>query len=716
MSEGVPERFGNYELRERIGAGGMAEVFRATRVGAAGVEKVVALKRMLPLFGGEPEFVSRFCDEARIAMALGHTNIAQVFDFGEEAGSWFLAMELVDGLDLAQLMGRARAAGERIPVPITCFVVAEAARGLDFAHGWCDERGQPLGIVHRDVSPANVLLSRAGDVKIADFGIAKATGKLHKTQTGAVMGKFRYMSPEQVEGTILDRKSDLFSLGVVLWELLAGQTLFAGENIALVTEQVRRAEVPPPSTRQPDVPPELDRITLRALARAPRDRYDRAAELARELGAHLARTAPGFAREDVGAYVTRFLEESATPTSPRTTPERPRARLGAAEGAAISEEPTLLDQRPGRASASAPSHGRTDASAPGARRAGASRVLVVGGAGLLLVGGVLSWRYFLSPPGAVVHLEQAAPLPVATDGSQATSAPAAAAPAALALPHAVDPVALAACERALDATAQGHLVARRGVLSEDFLVLASAVNEAFGGATASGPGPLSDELGRRVAASQLVREVQAATGCLFEAGALPPGFRAALENFLRRNDAFSAGAVHYDVTALSVLISPSEPQRWVDLISANAAFQSWREQDGLINPALRRRQAAIERLAALDANHSLVKAARRFGAAAPKGQLGGLELEALSGQRSGPEELTLRLRAHNPGAQPLVVAAQRLAPADGQGNLRVLETPEVTLAPGETRELELRCAWPGRDEPLVFAGPPPIRAFAGPLR
>src|SRR5262249_34690655 len=246
-----------YVLDHRIVAGGMAEVFRATMRGPAGIEKVVALKRILPIFGGERDFVDMFKDEARIAMRLAHTNIAQVFDFGEVGGSYYLAMEFVEGTDLGRLVERAAASGLRIPQPMACFLIAEAARGLDYAHERTDASGHSLGIVHRDVSPPNILLSTAGGVKIADFGISKPIGKLHKTATGAVMGKFRYMSPEQVAGLALDRRSDVFALGVILWELLTGHALFSGESATRVAECVQKADVPAPSLKNPEVPPEL---------------------------------------------------------------------------------------------------------------------------------------------------------------------------------------------------------------------------------------------------------------------------------------------------------------------------------------------------------------------------------------------------------------------------------------------------------------------------
>src|SRR2546423_212550 len=244
----------------------MAEVFRAVYQGAAGIEKTVALKRILPGLDAAAEFVQMFIDEARIAVSLTHVNVAQVFDFGEVGGTYYLAMELVDGVDLGRLMEAARRRNRErpgVPPAMAAFIVAEAARGLAYAHDRRGPSGALLGIVHRDVSPQNVLLSYSGEVKIADFGIAKAVGKLHKTQSGAVMGKLRYMSPEQVTGEPLDGRSDVFALGVVLWELLTGAQLFHGDNPGQVTEQVKKAEVVAPSTRAPGISAELDRVCLK---------------------------------------------------------------------------------------------------------------------------------------------------------------------------------------------------------------------------------------------------------------------------------------------------------------------------------------------------------------------------------------------------------------------------------------------------------------------
>jgi serine/threonine protein kinase len=307
---GAPIVFGKYLLIERIAAGGMAEVFRAVMRGAAGFEKVVAVKRILPLFGEEPEFVALFQDEARIVSTLTHVNIVQVFDFGEVDGAFYLTLELVDGLDLAKLSAKLKAAQQPMPMATAAFVVAEAARGLAYAHEKRGPDGRLYGIVHRDVSPPNILLSFAGEVKVADFGIAKAAGKSHKTATGVVMGKLRYMSPEQVAAEELDPRSDIFSLGVILYELLVNGPIFQGDQSIRLAELIHTATIPPPSTRNPDVPTELDQIVMRALHKDRDRRYHRAADMSRDLAKYVSSKAPDFTRDDLAALLAQFLPPS----------------------------------------------------------------------------------------------------------------------------------------------------------------------------------------------------------------------------------------------------------------------------------------------------------------------------------------------------------------------------------------------------------------------
>lgn len=266
-----------YQLVDRIAVGGMAEVFKAKAYGSHGFEKLLAIKRILPDLAKDPEFENRFISEAKLAVALTHANVVQVFDFGRAEGSLYIAMEYVDGPDLAALLKAYADRGLQVPVGPALHISMELLKGLDFAHR--------RGVVHRDVSPANILLSRAGEVKIADFGIAQAVAEPPGAMPSRrrIMGKWRYMSPEQTRGEALDARSDLFSAGVVLYELLTGKKLFVGDDSATIVTNVCTMPVPRPSTVREDLPRDLDAVLERALTRAPGERASQASELLRAL-------------------------------------------------------------------------------------------------------------------------------------------------------------------------------------------------------------------------------------------------------------------------------------------------------------------------------------------------------------------------------------------------------------------------------------------------
>jgi tRNA A-37 threonylcarbamoyl transferase component Bud32 len=265
-----------YELLDRIAAGGMAEVFRAKAFGAHGFEKTLAIKRILPELAQDPEFEERFIAEAKLAVELSHANVVQVLDFGRFAGSLFIAMEFVSGLDLAALLQDARDRGEPLPLPVAFQISMELMRGLSFAH--------QHGVVHRDVSPSNILISRAGEVKIADFGIAVAAGaRRHRADEGRIMGKWRYMSPEQSRGEELDTRSDIFSAAVVIYEIFTGEKLFPGESSAEIIENISRMPIPKVADKRPGVPAEVDELLSRALERRRAARTTSATDMLRAL-------------------------------------------------------------------------------------------------------------------------------------------------------------------------------------------------------------------------------------------------------------------------------------------------------------------------------------------------------------------------------------------------------------------------------------------------
>jgi serine/threonine protein kinase len=263
----MPQVFGKYVLTERIGAGGMAEIFRATAFGVEGFTKEVCIKRILPTLSSDETFVRMFVGEAKIAVSLHHANIVQVFDLGRIGEHYFIAMELVRGRDLLQVINQMRARKQRIPVPIALYVLSEVLRGLDYAHRVKVE-GRPLGLIHRDVSPSNILISWEGEVKVADFGIAKAAAvKDEKTATGTMKGKYGYMSPEQVRGERIDHRSDVFAAGILLYESLVGARLFKGETDLDTLERVRAARVNPlPSQVNKEIPASVEAVILKALS------------------------------------------------------------------------------------------------------------------------------------------------------------------------------------------------------------------------------------------------------------------------------------------------------------------------------------------------------------------------------------------------------------------------------------------------------------------
>jgi serine/threonine protein kinase len=286
------EAFGRYRLIELIGRGGMAEVFRAVSQGLRGFERVFVIKRIRPDKSDSQKFVQMFCDEARISALLHHPNIVQVYDFGQIDGAYFMAMEYLDGRDLATVMRALRSEKAALPPALAALVAREVARALQHAHTAVLPDGAAGGIVHRDVTPSNIMLLRTGGVKILDFGIAKAaalarpdddiSGK-SSGKTPRLQGKLAYLSPEQVRGTEVDGRSDLFSLGVVLWEMVAGHRLFAGENEFETMRNVLLQAIPEPSRRRSGIPAVLDAIVARALARDLDRRYPTAAAMADDL-------------------------------------------------------------------------------------------------------------------------------------------------------------------------------------------------------------------------------------------------------------------------------------------------------------------------------------------------------------------------------------------------------------------------------------------------
>ena len=271
----MPEQFGPYLVYEQIGIGGMASVHRAETQGVAGFRKAVALKRMLPSVASDSSLVQSFIREARLASHLRHANVAQTYDLGKVGDTYFIAMELVPGRNLREILKRGAAIAGPMPLPLVLNILNQLCDALDYAHNLCDETGQPLGIIHRDVSPSNVIVSEGGVVKLIDFGIAKASAAGMQTMSGTIKGKFGYMAPEYIGGKI-DARADLFAIGVVAHELLANRPLFSGKDDMDTLYNVKSMPILPPSKYRPDVPPEIDAIVMTALERDPDRRWQRA--------------------------------------------------------------------------------------------------------------------------------------------------------------------------------------------------------------------------------------------------------------------------------------------------------------------------------------------------------------------------------------------------------------------------------------------------------
>ncbi len=306
LQAGTP--IGKYVVRRKIAEGGMAEIYLASSVGPEGFEKEVAIKRIRAYLATDPGFVEMFISEARLASKLNHANVVQIFDFDKHEDTYYLAMEFVRGHSLWDVRRRSKELMAPMPPTLAAHIGAEVARGLAYAHRLTD-RGRLLNLVHRDVTPHNVLLSFEGAVKLTDFGVAKAGNS--QTAAGVLKGKFAYMSPEQSRGEPVDARTDVFALGIVLWEMLTGGRLFDGETDVAVLRAVQDRVIPPPGRLNPDVPADLDAVVMKALDRDLKSRFGSAAELERALAEAVFRTARSLEDRDVGAYLRQLFPEEA---------------------------------------------------------------------------------------------------------------------------------------------------------------------------------------------------------------------------------------------------------------------------------------------------------------------------------------------------------------------------------------------------------------------
>ncbi len=315
---GLPSFLGRYRIEERLAEGGMGEIYRASEQLPSGLERPVALKVLRPEQEAEPIAREMFQAEARIALWLSHTNVVRALEAGRDGGHSFLAMELVDGVDLAWLCHTARSRGEMLPLGHAAHIAVEALRGLDYAHRSCGPSGQALHVVHRDVSPSNIVVARSGDVKLLDFGVALSAVRESRSIAGTLKGKVLYMAPEQLRGEALDARADVYGLGAVLYEMLTGQRPFPSSGFEIIPH-VLSGRFPPPSSVRPELPDELEEIVLCAMSKQPEGRYTSAAAMATALELACERLGIERSAAELGAFVDESRAAAiAAATAPRT--------------------------------------------------------------------------------------------------------------------------------------------------------------------------------------------------------------------------------------------------------------------------------------------------------------------------------------------------------------------------------------------------------------
>ncbi|HXU71971.1 MAG TPA: serine/threonine-protein kinase [Polyangia bacterium] len=332
-----PTRFGKYDLLALLATGGMAEIWLARVSGMAGFEKLVVIKRLLDELAVDHEYVEMFLDEARINARLTHSNIVQVLELGQVDGKYFMAMEFVPGLSISQVGKRATKLLGDVPQEVACGVVAQACSGLHYAHEKTLPDGKPLNIIHRDVSPQNLILTYEGLVKVLDFGIAKADQRQSQTRTGLVKGKFSYMSPEQCLGQGLDRRSDVFALGIVLFELCTARRLFKRGSTYETYTAITNADVPPPRRLNAKIPEPVEAVIVRALAKKPDDRYATADAMQDALEEAMQKSGLRGAPTDLARFMTEtFKSEQAEQQRLLSQAQRGELGSGSAEAAQVS--------------------------------------------------------------------------------------------------------------------------------------------------------------------------------------------------------------------------------------------------------------------------------------------------------------------------------------------------------------------------------------------
>ena len=428
------ERFGQYTLLEKIAVGGMAEVWKARMRGVEGFQKTVAIKKILPHMTDNAEFVGMFIDEAKLAAQLSHPNIVHIYDLGKLGRDFYIAMEYVEGKDLRSLLNAARKRGMKLPLGLALLIAARLASALDYAHRKRDFEEREMGIVHRDVSPQNVLLTYEGDVKLCDFGIAKAVSQATggQTQIGSLKGKLQYMSPEQAWGRPVDARSDLFSLGAVLFEMVTGERQFPGDTEISVLELVRQGRTRTPRQVDPSIPREVDEIVARALAVDPQQRFASAGEMKQRIEAVLAALTPSPSPTDLAAFISRALSAEPVEAQEPAPPPGP-VPFPVPAPAEVMPEPRAVPAGEAPVEAVAPV-GEVVVEEEGGRK---SRSLLYAAIAALIVVAILTF-FFLNRRK---EGEPTPPPPAQGTGPSAAAAPAALPQTAQAQPGGADPAA-----------------------------------------------------------------------------------------------------------------------------------------------------------------------------------------------------------------------------------------------------------------------------------
>lgn len=399
MNDFEPKQFGKYYLLEKLAIGGMAEIYKAKTYGAEGFEKLLAIKRILPHAAEDKDFINMLIDEAKLSVLLSHANIVQVFDLGKADSDYFISMEFIHGINLRDILYRLREKEKRLPIELAVYCASEVCKGLDYAHRKADSNNQPLGIVHRDISPQNILISYEGEVKIVDFGIAKAAMNISHTMAGILKGKIAYMSPEQALGKNIDARTDIFSLGIVLYEMLTGKKLFTGESQFEVLKKIRTSRIDV-SKLPPSIPAPLKSILAHALAYEAEERYPSAGDMQVALTKYLYATYTDFSPRKLALFVKELFAEELKKEKTKKDQELMEARTGSISLVTGKKHETIVHRETLTPKGREETHPITvkETTLPPSKK----RPALWGGLAFLLLAGVgwAAWEWLIAPPPA----------------------------------------------------------------------------------------------------------------------------------------------------------------------------------------------------------------------------------------------------------------------------------------------------------------------------